>query len=139
MSRLSADGDALRAFWAVFHLRSGERRCVFRTRYARWRAVAGSDLVISQYVTNRSIGVFLRGPRGETWRTTAARLSPVAGVLSDALEARMGRGFLFPTRAVLDTADEANWEGMADWLHAAGDRYEERLIAARPAMTGDLA
>lgn len=131
---LSKDSDALRSFWAVFHARSGERRCVLRTRYARWRAIDQSDLVVSQYVTDRSVGVFLRGPKGEGWRTTAARLDPVAAILSAALDARMGRAFLFPTRVALDTADDRNWLEMADWLHREADRYVAALIGARPAM-----
>lgn len=124
---LSADSDALRSFWAVFHARSGNRRCLLRTRYARWRAAEASDLVVSQYVTNRSVGVVLRGPKGEGWRTTAERLEPWVDRLTEALGARMGRAFLFPTRAELDTADDGNWLEMADWLHRAADRYVERL------------
>lgn len=124
---LSKDGEALRSFWAVFHARSGERRCVLRTRYARWRALPTTDLIVSQYVTDRSVGVFLRGPKGEGWRATAERLTPWADAICHLLETSMGRGFLFPTRAGVDTADDGNWMEMADWLHRAGDLYEERL------------
>jgi hypothetical protein len=131
---LTGDAEALRAFWAVFHARSGARRCVHRTRYSRWRAAEGCDLIISQYVTNRSVGVFLRGPRGERWRATAARLEPVRDALSSALDADMGEAFLFPTRARLDTYDDALWPAMADWLHAEADRYVEVMAA----LTKDL-
>jgi hypothetical protein len=130
---LSADSDSLRAFWALFHLRSGERRCVLRTRYARWRPPEGSDLIVSQYVTDRSVGVFLRGPRGEGWRQTAERLQPWADGLSAALDTQMGRAFLFPTRTVVDTADDANWTGMADFMHTAADRYVTVLERLSPA------
>jgi hypothetical protein len=136
---LSKDGDALRAFWAVFHARSGPRRCALRTRYARWREAGTGDLMISQYVTNRSVGVFLRGPKGEGWRTTARRLTPWVDALCDVLDTHMGQGFLFPTRAEVDTADDGNWIEMADWLHHAGDLYVERLGRLGPTLGSEAA
>jgi hypothetical protein len=124
---LTGDAEALRAFWAVFHARAGERRCAHRTRYSRWREIGSGDLFASQYVTRRSIGVFLRGPLGERWRVTAARLEPVRDCISEVLDADLGEEFLFPTRRILDTYDDRRWIEMADWLHREADRYVQLL------------
>lgn len=124
---LTRDPVALNAFWAVFHVRSGERRCAHRTRYSRWAPTGRPDLFVSEYVTARSVGVFLRGPLRETWRVTARRLEVDRDRIEDALDACMGEQCLFLTRWAVDTGYAAHWLPMADWLHAAADRYAAAL------------
>ena len=50
------------------------------------------DLVISLYLTNRSVGLFVRGQRGESWATTVNRLSAYEPDLGLALGASL-RGY----------------------------------------------
>lgn len=116
------DLEALRSFWAVFLLRSGARPYTLGNRYSRWRTVGAEDLVVACYVTDYSVGVFLRGLRGESSTATRARLGERLDRLATALNLATGVDFLLVRRWVLDTEDPARWPEMADWLHDAGDR-----------------
>jgi hypothetical protein len=90
--------------------------------FARWRDVPGTELVVSHYVTNHSVGVFVRGQRGVPCPETAAQLPAFS--LELALEVPLGRpDFPFVTALPLDTLDEASWAPSYDWLFATGDRY----------------
>jgi hypothetical protein len=94
--------------------------------FARWRDVPGTELVVSHYITNHSVGVFVRGQRGVPCIETAAQLPAYS--LSLALGAPLGDPrFPFVTALPLDTLDPAIWAGSYDWLFAAGDRYVEHL------------
>lgn len=115
--------EQLRAFWAVFLFRAGDRRYAHGNMFSRWRAVGAADLIAAAYVTDHSVGVFIRGPRGERPAATIARLGERRlDALGAALGVALGRDFLLAQRWATDTADPGRWEAMADWLHAAGDR-----------------
>ena len=101
--------------------------------FARWRDVPGTELVVSHYITNHSVGVFIRGQRGVPCIETAAQLPALS--LEIALAAPLGRpDFPFVTALPLDTLDEATWAMSYDWLRAAGERY----VAALAEIVGGL-
>lgn len=87
----SISSPEIKAFWNGY---IAHRRPVPIERgslYSRWRQVS-DDLVISLYLTNRSVGLFVRGQRGERYRTTLNRLSAHEPELGEALGASL-RGY----------------------------------------------
>ena len=53
-----------RRFFDGFQARFPELALRWGNTFARWRDVPGTELVVSHYITNHSIGVFVRGQRG---------------------------------------------------------------------------
>jgi hypothetical protein len=94
----------------------------FGNTFARWRDVPGTELVVSHYITNHSVGDFVRGVRGVPVRETAARLPRLT--LELALGAPFGRpDFPFVSMLPANTRNPATWPRCQAWLHAAGERY----------------
>lgn len=115
-----------RRFFDGFQTRFPELALRWGNTFARWRDVPGTELVVSHYITNHSIGVFVRGQRGVPCIETAAQLPAFS--LELGLEAPLGRpDFPFVTALPLDTLEEANWAPNYDWLFRTGDRYTQVL------------
>jgi hypothetical protein len=111
-----------RRYFDRFQRRFPALRLRWGNTFARWRDVPGTELVVSHYITNHSVGVFVRGQRGVPCIETAAQLPAFS--LEIALEAPLGRpDFPFVTALPLDTLDEAQWADSHDWLFAMGERY----------------
>lgn len=121
MSWVSGPGRLI-AFWRVFD-GSAQAEILLKTRYSRWRYAGHPELVISQYVTKRSVGVFVRGPKSFPIAATRRRLAPYADDLAVGLDAVFEGELPFIKGWRVDGADETNWPAMADWLHVEGDRY----------------
>ena len=86
-SRLrSISAAEIKRFWNGYVAMRKPVRIEHGSLWSRWRPV-GVDLVISLYLTNRSVGLFVRGPRGEGYRTTLPRLSAHEPELGAALGA----------------------------------------------------
>ena len=66
-----------RRFFDGFQTRFPELALRWGNTFARWRDVPGTELVVSHYITNHSIGVFVRGQRGVPCIETAAQLRNV--------------------------------------------------------------
>jgi len=96
----------------------------------RWRRVAGTDLLISMWVSADSVGLFVRGKFGVPAETTMARLAPHADAIAKAVDApfnEASNNFFFLKRLGVDNQDESNWDRATDWLKAQADRYEGAL------------
>ncbi len=117
----------IQAFWKQFAAVHGPG-LQHGSLYSRWRVVA-DDLVISLYITNRSVGLFVRGQRGERYATTARRLSAYEPGLGQALGAALHDHeplcYLISHRTV--TTDTRQWPAAFEWLLAAERRYESVL------------
>ncbi len=98
---------------------------------SRWRVLTEQDLVVVQYISQTSVGVFIRGRRGVGPEAVAERLSPYYDTLRDRLGVVFQEGrektYFFVKYLKLDTNDEANWDRATDWLKAEADRYEAAL------------
>jgi hypothetical protein len=115
-----------RLFWESFAARYPALRLRWGNTFSRWRDVAGTELVVAHYITDHSVGIFVRGQRGMPVPETAARL--YAFSLGLALGAELGDPrcpFLRQLRA--DTLDPETWPECHDWLFAAGDAYAVTL------------
>ncbi|MBX3568570.1 MAG: hypothetical protein KF914_10960 [Rhizobiaceae bacterium] len=115
------------AFWKGYaaHARPG---LLHASLYSRWRPVA-EDLVISLYITNRSVGMFVRGRRGETHATTLRRLSAFDPALGEAL----GSPLRHPVACChlvdhrIATTDPAAWGEAFGWLSEREAGYHRVL------------
>jgi hypothetical protein len=84
--------------------------------------VPGTELVLAYYITNHSVGVFVRGQRGIPCRDTAAVLPRFS--LETALGVPMGNAD-FPFGAIyrFDPFQLRAWAQSHAWLHETGERY----------------
>lgn len=96
--------------------------------YSRWRRV-GNDLVLSLYLTNRSVGLFVRGERGERYPTTLERLSSCEPQLGEALGASLRgcEGCCYLSDFPLPVTDPASWPRGYEWLAAREEFYHAAL------------
>ncbi|MGB3501008.1 MAG: hypothetical protein WBA44_05235 [Mesorhizobium sp.] len=97
--------------------------------YSRWREV-GESIVISLYLTKNSVGLFVRGRRGESFVTTARRLSAYEPELGTALGASLHGEYplCYLTGRSTVTTDTRAWPAAFDWMLAAERRYEAVLL-----------
>ena len=100
--------------------------------WSRWRRVA-DDLVLSLYLTNRSVGLFVRGERGERWATTVNRLASYEPALGDALGASLRgyQGCCYLSNFPLPVTDPASWPRGHGWLAEREDFYH-RVLSTLP-------
>ena len=96
--------------------------------WSRWRRVS-DDLVISLYLTNRSVGLFVRGERGERYPATVARLSAYEPALGEALDASLRgyEGCCYLSSFPLPVTDPATWPRGYAWLEEQEERYRRVL------------
>lgn len=92
----------------------------------RWVAIPGTPLYASQFISEGSVGVYVRGDRGVPRAETVQLLEPFIERLTERLGAPLGSAsqpYLFTSRHKLDTRDRSQWDVMSDWLHAETTRY----------------
>lgn len=124
----SLSSAEIKAFWNAYIARREDCPVKYGSLYSRWRHVA-DDLVISLYLTNRSVGLFVRGQRGERWATTVNRLSAHEPELGDALGASL-RGFegcCYLSNHPLAVTDPGTWPRGHEWLEEREEHYFQVL------------
>jgi hypothetical protein len=111
-----------RAYFDAFAARVPHLRLRWGNTFSRWRDVPGTELVLAYYITNHSVGVFVRGQRGIPCPETAATLPRFA--LETALGVDLGSPFFpFGTGYRFDPFNEVGWPASHEWLEATGERY----------------
>ena len=102
-----------------------------------WRGVEvpGTGLVVVQYLGSRSVGVFIRGPRGSDRAETGAALVEFEEPLMEALGVDLDptSQFFFVQWTWLDTRDTSTWPAAMEWLHQKGEEYREAIDRIVPA------
>jgi hypothetical protein len=105
-----------RAFWDRYAALRREVRYRWGNTFSRWREVPGTNLNISVYITNHSVGLFVRGERGASLSSTRAILASRAGELEQALDARLDDEAPLLRSLPLATTDPATWARAYEWL-----------------------
>jgi hypothetical protein len=133
----SISAPEIKAFWTGYIARRKDAAIEHGSLYSRWRRVA-DDLVISLYLTNRSVGLFVRGQRGERYQTTVARLSVFEPDLGNALAASLAGypGCCYLTNFPLPVTDQASWSEGYAWLEEREEHYYRVLSDAVINQTG---
>jgi hypothetical protein len=124
----SISAAEIKTFWNGYIARREDVRIDHGSLYSRWRQVA-DELVISLYLTNRSVGLFVRGPRGEGYPTTKHRLSAYEPDLGQALGASLTGfdGCCYLSRLPLRITDPASWPQAYAWLEEREAFYHRVL------------
>jgi hypothetical protein len=104
-------------FWERYAALRPGLRLLRGNRYSRWRPVAGTDLFISLYLTNRSVGLFVRGERGLSLKGAARKLDLYEPRLGCALAVSPASGgYPYLDRLALASTDTATWPCAHRWL-----------------------
>lgn len=124
----SLSSREIKVFWDGYLARRNDPRIRHGSLYSRWRHVS-EDLVVSLYLTNRSVGLFVRGQRGEGFATTASRLSAFEPGLGQALGVSL-RGkyrlcYLYDHPVPM--IDPANWPAAHAWLEHQEEHFSRTL------------
>jgi hypothetical protein len=124
----SLSAAEIKRFWGGYIARRKDARIEHGSLYSRWRQVA-DDLVLSLYVANRSVGLFVRGHRGEKWATTANRFSAYEPDLGLALDASLlgFKGCCYLSRLPLPVTDASSWPRGYEWLEER-ERHYVRIL-----------
>jgi hypothetical protein len=127
----SVSSTEIKAFWNGYIARRKDVRIEHGSLYSRWRRVS-DDLVISLYLTNRSVGLFVRGQRGERYATTANWLSAYEPDLGLALGASLRgyEGCCYLSNLPLPVTDPASWPQGYAWLEERERHYHRVLSEA---------
>jgi hypothetical protein len=126
----SISAPEIKVFWDGYIARRPPGLIERGSLYSRWRHVS-DDLVISLYLTNRSVGLFVRGQRGERYLTTLNRLSAYEPRLGEALGASLGGyvGCCYLTNMRLPVTDPESWARGYAVLEEKEELYHRVLSA----------
>jgi hypothetical protein len=115
-------------FWTIYQ--AIRPHVVYRwgNTFSRWRAVDGAPLNISLYITNHSVGLFVRGDRGASLRSTRLFLAARAAELERKLAARLDDEAPLLRSLRLATTDPTTWAKAHEWLAEQEDHYLRALI-----------
>jgi hypothetical protein len=127
----SISAAEIKTFWNGYIAHRKDARIEHGSLYSRWRRVS-DDLVLSLYLTNRSVGLFVRGQRGERFATTANRLSAYEPDLGLALDASLRgyEGCCYLSNLPLPVTDPASWPQAYAWLEEREEHYHRVLSEA---------
>ena len=132
-SEMSERGLFRKSFWTAFLARHPSEISAgpANADASRWRKLPAQKLVIAQYVSKDSVGVFVRGERGVASDVTRERIEPFASTLETALGAAFNpsaENFFFERKRAGQTIDQATWPELMDWLHETTDSYAKKIV-----------
>ena len=116
------------AFWRRYGSLRPDLKLQRGNHWSRWRPVAGTTIFIALYLTNRSVGMFVRGERGLSLKGAVRLLSLHEPKLSRALGVPVfsdGCPYLSKHRVV--TVDRETWPAAQDWLLEREGFYHDTL------------
>lgn len=135
-TRDASQVTALReAFWGELVARYPTSGFTPGKASARWVPVGVGGLVVSAYIGDGRVGVFLRGGRSQNEQVFSTLIEPNAAALENALGVELGNpDYPFTSRLEIDLGDETNWATAADWLVTRTTEYinATRQVLERP-------
>ena len=124
---LSENGQFRREFWQRYtdqYPNDGVRAGYAGSNV--WHPIAGTSILIGQYVAAFSVGVYLRSGWNESNEEVFPQLERYAESLHDELEVELGDSsdswWALKTLRI-DSKDHANWPQMVAWLHENLEAY----------------
>jgi hypothetical protein len=114
-------------FWDGFIAQRPEVVYAWGNTFSRWRAVPGSEFNLSLYITNRGVGLFVRGVRGTPLLATRASLEPRRKELERRLRAALDDECPLLRNLPLATTDPSTWGLAHDWLRQSEADYLKAL------------
>lgn len=121
-----------KTFWTHFLDRQPAQAAVgpANADSVRWIKSPGHEFVVVQYLAQKSVGVFVRGPRGVVADQALAVIGPHLEGLSQRLGTPTFGGrdnLLLHNSLDVDSRDSTNWDRMSDWLAEQAARYVRAL------------
>ena len=118
-----------RGFWARLGERHADVGFIGASSSSEWLPVPGLDLMVSAWISQDGVGVFVRGGRGRDGSAVTPDLMPYAARLTEKLGVPLGATlYPFTKDYRLDLSDQSNWDAAADWLVAEAQAYA-RILA----------
>jgi hypothetical protein len=117
------NGRDRKLFWDGFTALRPDIKYGWGNTFSRWRIVPGTEFNLSLYITNRSVGLFVRGVRGTPLSETRVRLEPRRRELEPALAASIDDECPLLRNLRLTTTDPSTWSGAYDWLRQSEADY----------------
>ncbi len=92
---------------------------------SRWRNILGSDLVVARWISEKAVGVFIRGGRGVPNEQTYERLQNASQRLEGLLGVplRSDQWYPFMLRREFDLEDPAESDKAITWLEEQTQKY----------------
>jgi hypothetical protein len=90
------------------------------------------------YLAARTVGLFIRSPRGMPKAFAYDRLLPHTSRFAAAFGAELSRaddGYYFPVERPGDTSNDSTWPDLMDWLHSTANAYQAELTSRTEAPT----
>jgi len=115
-------------FWSHYlmrHPKPNEKEATFQSN--RWIELEDLNLIISYYIAQQYVGIFVRGPRKSDASDTYAFLKPHEAFLTEELGVELGNpeGVHFLGDYIkANTSDKQQWDVLADWLHEKTKLYQ---------------
>ncbi|WP_204140912.1 hypothetical protein [Halomicronema sp. CCY15110] len=130
--QMSNLGQFRKEFWTDYVNRFPDEQARGQADAAssRWRVLNDIGLVVTVYLAQREVGVFIRGLRGVPSVEVYEQLAPHLDRLQAITGAEAGppdRGHYFVSAYKAKTPDKSQWARLTDWLHTTADTYEETL------------
>ena len=116
------------AFWERYLSLRPELKLQRGNHWSRWRPVAGTPIFIALYLTNRSVGLFVRGERGLSLKGAVRLMSPHEPKLSAALGVQVfADGCPYLSKHPVVTVDRDTWPDAQDWMLEREGFYHDTL------------
>ena len=115
-------------FWRLYVALRPGLGIRYGNTYSRWRPVAGTDLFLSLYITNSSVGLFVRGERGLSLAGALRMLEPYERKLVAALGVPpVSEKCPYLSKLPLATSERENWRQAHEWLIGREEFYHRTL------------
>lgn len=116
------------AFWQRYVSLRPELELQRGNHWSRWRPVAGTPVFIALYLTNRSVGMFVRGERGLSLKGAVRLLSLYEPKLSAALGVPVvSDSCPYLSKHRVATVDRDTWPAAQEWLVEREGFYHDTL------------
>lgn len=130
--QMSPRGQFRKAFWTHYVTRFPDEQARGNADAAvsRWRVQQGIDLVVTIFLAQDGVGVYIRGLRGVDSKQVQDMLEPHSQYLQTVTQTDVhspDKGHYFVSTYKGQTADKDQWDVFADWLHSTADAYEAAI------------
>ena len=119
-------------FWNTYQASRPGIHYGWGNTFSRWRVVQGTAFNLSLYITNHSVGLFVRGERGVPLSATRVALAARKRELEAALDARIDDEAPLLRSLTVAARDPATWPDAQDWLARSESEYLARLSDEAP-------
>ena len=124
---LSEIGRFRKDFWTAYSERYPNDGISPTAASSVWFETIDTEMLLSLYLAQGSVGIFMRGKRGVDPEKVVDRVERYKVILQNRFDIALGEQTSWGTHRIsdlqIDARDRANWPRMIDWLHEAAHRF----------------